>query len=183
MIANPQVPSPPSASIDTVDRDVFDRLHAQLRRDRRPTGVIEELLVEQVAHYTLRMKRMAALEDDLLRAITDPSVSPCIPEELRQQLLFLAISLAIPKEQPVNDATVASAILSLPRSLLKDLKEPPDANSGPSVPQLNLLRQLHRYSAGVETSFLKAVRELDRMQAARRQQSNIKSRRARCRRR
>lgn len=142
--------------------------------------MIEELLVEQAAQYALRLNRLAVLEDDQLRSITDPPAPPGIPEELRQQLLLLAISLAIPKEQPVNDATVASAIMSLPQSLLKDLQERPEDSSGVSMPQLNQLWQFHRYRAGLEASFLKAVRQLDRMQEVRRRQrEDNKSGRAR----
>ena len=167
-------PAQSPAFVKAEDPGLFDRLHARLQREWKPIGVIEQILVEQIARCCVRFHRATVFEENQFCSLPVTKPRNSIPEEFRQQLLCLAISLGIPPEKPVNDATVAAAIRSLPSSLLEDLEKLKTKGPEESLANIDSLRQLQMYIAKNEASFFKAARELERVQEGRRRQSGNK---------
>jgi hypothetical protein len=154
----------PAASINAADRRAFDRLHAQLRREYKPAGKIEELIVERVALCWFRLEQAKGLEEKLIRAMTVPPVVSVMSEKLRLMLGCEAIALALPKEQPVSQEALEAALRT--PGLAELVGKPPDTSPGLSVTDLNLLCRFQQYEAGVEAAFFRTLRELSRVQEA-----------------
>jgi hypothetical protein len=164
-----QRPMSPERPDNVGDRKTLDRFIARLKQERKPTGIIEEVLIERIAVYAIRMKGGRLVEEDLIRAAKAEDTFS-LSNQHREARALAAFAAAFPKGKEVNDASVKEAFSRAP-FLEQLLAEPrPETHSVVSSSCcLHLLRRFQQYDTGLQVGFLNAVRQLDRFQAMRTQ--------------
>jgi hypothetical protein len=153
------------------DDQAYDRLLARLRRERKPAGPTEELLVEQLASCGLQLQQAPALKRKLLLSTAmAPGVLSRLTPQICMRIYMAGLEPYLSTERPITKKMVQAAALLAP-SLAQMVGEPADGSPCVTLADLTLLLKFQKYERELAASFSSARKELDCVQEGRRRQS------------
>lgn len=132
-----------AAAVRPVERDGYEDMLVALQDEFCPRGVIENILIERVALYAIRLRRAAAMQMEFI----DHSMKPKPPAKMRRRSGFEKFFLGDQDDETDGSSlgTLKEAVKGLPSALefLTDGSAPEDMDQ--------LRATLDRFSAAVES--------------------------------
>ncbi len=124
--------------VSDYEKDFYDGIVEQLEDQFHPVGVFEEILVDRIGIYYLKLYRVGKAENEYMRAILNPRVTK-VEDEME---MYLSTSKVV----VVNEGYV-------PKIDSDDVEKLSDVYA--------------RYETAIENRLYKALHELQRLQASR----------------
>ncbi|MDP9110311.1 MAG: hypothetical protein M3M96_01575 [Candidatus Eremiobacteraeota bacterium] len=160
--ATPTAPVSTTVSVSSAS-NVFERLHEELRQDRKPVGARESLLVRRIAVYALRVEQAEVIEEDFFRRVI--AASPAEPDPMLDPLLkkLRAVIGRQPTPEQLDNAIKTYPEFRVIAGLISKTVKKPRLTPYDT----ELLQKHRRNEAAAVTALLSISRELDRVQNAR----------------